>query len=49
MLAKKELKERKENTMMLKDKALVMIGDKAPLILTILETHPTEEHVDAIP
>ena len=49
MLVRKELKEKKENTRMLKDEALVMIGDKVPLILTILETHPMEEHMDAIP
>ena len=48
-IEKKELKEKKENTMTLKDEALVMIGDKVPLILTILETHPVEEHVNAIP
>ena len=26
-----------------------MIGDEAPLILMILETHPMEGHVDTIP
>ena len=33
----------------LKGKVPVMIGDEVPLILMILETHPMEEHVDAIP
>ena len=49
MLVGRELKEKKENTMMPKDQALVMIGYKVPLILTILETHPMEECMDAIP
>ena len=49
MLERKKLKEMKENTRMLKGEVLVMIGDKVPLILMILETHPMEEHVDAIP
>ena len=49
MLVRKELKEKKENTMMLKGEVLVMIGDKVPLTLIILKTHPMEEHVDAIP
>ena len=34
---------------MLKGEVLVMIGDKVPLILMTLETHPMEEHADAIP
>ena len=45
MLERKE----KENTRMLKDEVLVMIGNKVPLLLAILKTHPMEEHVDAIP
>ena len=49
MLVRKELKEKKEDTMMPKGEALVMIGNKVPLLLTILETHPMEEHMDAIP
>ena len=32
-----------------KGEVQVMIGDKVPLILMILKTHPMEEHVDAIP
>ena len=39
-LLRKELKEKKENTMTLKGKVLVMIGDKVPLTLTILEDPP---------
>ena len=49
MLERKELKEKKENTRMPKGEVQVMIGDKVPLILTILKTHPIEEHVNAIP
>ena len=44
-----ERKELKENTRMPKGEVLVMIGDKVPLILMILKTHPMEEHMDAIP
>ena len=46
MLARKELKEKKENTMMLKDEVLVMIGDKVSLIPIILMTLTMEELMD---
>ena len=49
MLEMKELKEKKENTKMPKGKVPVMIGDKVPLLLAILKTHPMEEHMDTIP
>ena len=39
----------KENTRTPKGEVQVMIGDEVPLILMILETHPMEEYVDAIP
>ena len=48
MLERKKLKE-KENTKMPKGKVPVMIGDKMPLLLVILKTHPMEEHMDTIP
>ena len=48
-IGKEGLEEKKENTMMLKDEALVMIGDKVPLILTILKTHLMEQHMGAFP
>ena len=43
------MKEKKENTRMLKDEVQAMIGDEVPPIPMILETHLMEEHVDAIP
>ena len=44
-----ELKEKKESTRTQNGKVQVMIGDKLPMMLMILETHPMEEHMDAIP
>ena len=43
------MKEKKENTRMLKGKVQVMIGNEMPLIPTILKTHLMEKQVDAIP
>ena len=43
------MKEKKENTRMLKDEVQVMKGDKVPLIPMNLKTLLMEEHVDAIP
>ena len=43
------MKEKKENTRMLKDEVQVMKGDEVPPIPTNLETLLMEEHMDAIP
>ena len=48
-VGEEEMKEKKENTRMLKGEVQVMIGDEVPLIPMILETLLMEEHVDAIP
>ena len=42
------MKEKKENTRMLKDKVQVMKGDKVPPIPMNLKTLLMEEHVDTI-
>ena len=45
----KEMKEKKENTRMLKDEVQVMKGEEVPLIPMNLKTLLMEEHIDAIP
>ena len=45
--SKSKAKEKKGNSMTLKDKVLVMIGDKVSLTLIILVTLTMEELVDA--